>query len=149
MKSIVIFDLFFWRRSCSKVEIIFYSKLLIQKRLWHTIKRPNSSALPHSTNKPKYHQSGSGCGIICRVVTSDTRGPRFEPSRQQFFNYLSLSTYLNLVILLRNTFGLFFFISSECTYFVVWARILLSVPCSCSWQKSLTAIKSSVHVFKL
>ena len=28
---------------------------------------------------------GSGCGSVCRVVASDTRGPRFESSHRQTF----------------------------------------------------------------
>ena len=30
---------------------------------------------------------GSGCGSVGRVVTSDTRGPRFESSHRQKFIY--------------------------------------------------------------
>ena len=31
---------------------------------------------------------GSGCGSVGRAVASDTRGPRFESSHWQKFNYL-------------------------------------------------------------
>ena len=31
---------------------------------------------------------GSGCGSVGRAVASDTRGPRFESSHRQKFNYL-------------------------------------------------------------
>ena len=40
------------------------------------------------TNSRPSHQRidvlGSGCGAVCRKVTSETRGPRFESQHQQF-----------------------------------------------------------------